>query len=640
MCGIAVIATLNGAPIDTAALDRMSAALVHRGPDQEGRGLYQGAALRAGLASRRLSILDLSAAGRMPLTNEDGTLALVYNGEVYNHGDLRGDLIARGHVYRSATDSETLVHAYEAYGLDFLTRLNGMFAFALYDAARDRLILARDPMGIKPLYYHWDGERLLAASELGALLASGLIPRQLDTDALSVYLSLGYVASPYCLCAGVRKLEPAGILILDADGLRLGSYWSPAEALHHLNGASPVRDADWITGTRSALTGAVRRQLMSDVPVGVFLSGGLDSTLVAALAVHEQRAPMASFSVGFTGADGALDGGSPFNQDVLHARRVAQALGTDHHEVLVRADSGVADLLRTSLRGLDEPTWEPSFTSLNLLAEAARQHGAIVVLTGDGSDELFGGYPWHRAALDHVRYERLPFLRALLPLVSAAAGRATLGEKARQLAPKLHAPRADYYRLTFDIVAASDKAALLKPEARSTHDPVTPLIEARIRQAGARELADLSGTLDLLLWVRDHFNQRVDRMSMQHSVEARVPFQDLEVVALALRMPMRFKLKHPRGKYPLREAFGDVLPDHVLTRAKRPFATPTAGWLRGPLRPLLESTLDARRLSASPLDGAAVAGLVRAYLAGDDRHAYRMWMLLNFQLWYEAVMQS
>jgi asparagine synthase (glutamine-hydrolysing) len=638
MCGIAVIAAL-GLPVDAAALDRMGAAIGHRGPDQDGKGLYQGAALNIGLVSKRLSILDLSEAGRMPLTNEDGTVAIVYNGEVYNHDALRRDLTARGHVYRSATDTETLVHAYEAYGLDFLTRLNGMFAFALYDAPRDRLLLARDPLGIKPLYYHWDGQRLLAASELRALLASGLIPRRLDYEALNVYLSLGYVASPYCLCAGVRKLEPGSLLILDADGLRHGTYWSPADLLA---GDAPLATTDggWIGCTRDTLSGAVRRQLMSDVPVGVFLSGGLDSTLIAALAVREQRAPMASFSVGFTGADGHLDEASPFNQDLLHARRVAQALGTDHHEALVRADGGVEALLCASIAGLDEPTWEPSFTSLNLLAEAAREHGAIVILTGDGGDELFGGYPWHRAALAHMRYERVPLLKALLPLVSAAAGRSTLGEKARQMRPKLNAPRAQYYRLTFDIVPEADKAALLKPGTRVSGDPVTALIETRIAQSGQHDLADLSGALDLLLWVREHFNHRVDRMSMQHSVEARVPFQDLDVVALALRMPMRFKLKHPRGKYPLREAFADVLPEHVLNRAKRPFSTPTSGWLRGPLRPLLEATLAPHHLTDSPLDGGAVAGLVRDFLAGEDRLAYRMWMLLNLQLWLDGVLST
>ncbi|MBK9121843.1 MAG: asparagine synthase (glutamine-hydrolyzing) [Chloroflexi bacterium] len=633
MCGIAAIAALN-APIDMDMLARMAHAISHRGPDQDGIAQFEAGPLHAGLGSKRLSIIDLSEAGRMPLSNEDGSIWIVYNGELYNHPEMRAALEARGHVFRSNSDTETVVHAYEEYGDAFLEQLNGMFALALFDQREQRLIVARDPLGIKPVYYHWNGNRLLLASELRALLASCDIEREMDPTALGLYLSLGYVPSPHSLVRGVRKLEPGTYLVLDSGGMRTERYWtSPA----------PQPQADIPTSVqrvREAVTGAVRRQLMSDVPIGVFLSGGLDSTLIAHLAMRDHNGPMASFSIGFPDAAGRVDETSIYNRDLIHARQVARDLGMDHHELLVSPTLDVPDLLVRSVVGLDEPTWEPSFTSLNLLAAEARKHGAIVILTGDGSDELFGGYPWHTAAFRHQTLERIPALRAALPLLERIGRGRTLGIKARDLRTKLHAPVSTYYRYTFELLTEAEKQALVPRDfaPQVTDEAVEALVNDRLSGLGTLELPDALALLDLLLWVREQFNHRVDRMTMLHSIEARVPLQDLEVVRAALSVPLRTRLHGGQSKYLLREAFKDVVPDHVLNRPKRPFSTPTEGWLRGPLRPLIHELLSGPHLDGTVLNPESTAALVGRFFAGDDRLSFKVWALLNLQIWYDHVM--
>ncbi|MBW7879979.1 MAG: asparagine synthase (glutamine-hydrolyzing) [Anaerolineae bacterium] len=633
MCGITAIAALN-LPIDMDMLARMTHAISHRGPDQDGAAQYEAGSLCAGLGSKRLSIIDLSEAGRMPLSNEDGSIWIVYNGELYNHPELRVTLEARGHVFRSNSDTETIVHAYEEYGDAFLERLNGMFALALFDQHKQRLVVARDPLGIKPVYYHWDGGRLLLASELRALLASCDIKREIDPAALGLYLSLGYVPSPYSLVCGVRKLEPGAYLVLDSGGLHSERYWTPPAPEPHADLSTAVQHI------RATVTGAVRRQLMSDVPIGVFLSGGLDSTLIAHLAVRDHNGPIASFSIGFPDAAGRVDETSIYNRDLIHARQVARDLGMDHHELLVSPTLDVPDLLVRSVVGLDEPTWEPSFTSLNLLAAEARKHGAIVILTGDGSDELFGGYPWHTAAFRHQTLERVPALRTVLPLLKRIGRGRTLGIKARDLRAKLHAPVSTYYRYTFELLTGAEKQALVPRSFIShvTDEAVEALINSRLAGVGELSLSDALALLDLLLWVREQFNHRVDRMTMMHSVEARVPLQDLEVVRAALSVPLRTRLHGGRAKYLLREAFKDVVPEHVLNRPKRPFSTPTEGWLRGPLRPLIRDLLSAPHLDGSVLNPETTAALTNRFLSGDDRLSFKVWALLNFQIWYDHVM--
>lgn len=627
MCGIAGIVRLDGG-IEYENLEAMCERIHHRGPDAGGIYTEVSDDFWVGIGSRRLSIIDLSAAGNMPMSSENDDVWIAYNGELYNHQALRRELLAKGHVYRSQTDTETIIHAYEEYGVAALQRFNGMFAFVIYDRAHSRVLIARDQMGIKPLYYTWDGVTLRFASELKALTSA---ETRVNPTALSLYFSLGYVPAPYTLIEGVHKLPAGSYLMLENGQLHQGTYWSPTVSAEE-NGRSGI---DYVARTRQVMEDAVVRQLMSDVPVGVFLSGGIDSTLVAAVAKKHHNEALNTFSVGFESGHGTPQEEALYNQDMLFARQVADQLGTRHHEILIPSGTRIIDLLTSTISFMDEPVWETSFVSLHMMSKLAREHGVIVVLTGDGGDELFAGYPWYEGARRfETYYSRIPFLKSMLPLLSAVSGDSTIGVKARDLHRKLGQDEVTRYRMNYDIFSETDKHRLFR---QTGTDPLVDFITPRLAATGARDLPQKLAMMDLMLWVREHFNQRVDRMSMMNSIEARVPFQDVEVVNFALSVPMSVKMQGGVGKYLLREAFKDVIPDVVLQRPKRPFATPTQSWLRGPLRDFVQDTLSPSAVDlAGLLDTQMVRSLVDDFMAGDNSPSFKIWALLNFQIWYEA----
>jgi asparagine synthase (glutamine-hydrolysing) len=636
MCGIVGIVDYQQS-VHLATIKAMCQAIEHRGPDHSGCYIDQNSTFAVGLGSQRLSIVDLSAAGNQPITNETEDIWIVYNGELYNHIELRRELEARGHHYRSHADTETIVHAYEEYGTACLQRLNGMFAFALYDTRRQLVILARDPMGIKPLYYTWDGNRLIFGSELRGLFAATNNVPAVNPTALSLYLSLGYIPSPHCIFNGIHKLPPGASLVIENKQLRIDLFWTP-----QIQETSTVNlePAALVETTRSVIEDAVIRQLMSDVPVGVFLSGGLDSSIITVLAQRHHSALMDTFSVGFADAQGELDSDDLYNQDLVHAREVAHALGTRHHEVIVPTDGGIADLLQATLTHIDEPVWESSFVSLHLMSKLARQHGVIVVLTGDGGDELFAGYPWYFSAQRFQRYQKVPFMRLALPLLSTIGGKGTLGVKARDLQQRLVQDDMGRYRINYDIFSEQEKGELLTPEilAGLAIDPVNHHVRELLSDSGADTLLEKLAVADLALWVREHFNQRVDRMSMMNSVEARVPLQDMKVVEFALGVPMPLKMRNGKSKYLLREAFQADLPSAVLKRPKRPFATPAWTWLRKPLRVFVMDMLSADSVRAvGLLNPEAVQHIVTKFMNGDDRLAFKVWTLLNLHVWYHSA---
>lgn len=638
MCGIAGIASTK-TQINVADLHQMCAAITHRGPDQSGTYVNHHETLSVGLGSRRLSILDLSEAGRMPMCNEDSSIFITYNGEIYNHQAIRREMISSGHIYKSNTDTETILHAYETYGLDCLDRFNGMFAFALYDQSRQRLILARDQMGIKPLYYYYDENTLYFCSELKALMTLPQIPHTLDIEAVSLYLSLGYVPSPYCMYQGIRKLEPGTALVFEGGEVRLHHFWNPQLNVNGASSNGAKSKAQLLQHTRTVIEGAVERQLMSDVPVGVFLSGGIDSSLITMLAQRFHDGPLNTFSIGFADAKGDVDIESPYNLDLYYARKVSEAAGTAHHEIILSATDDIAELLVESVIGLDEPTWETSFISLRLLARLARENGAIVVLTGDGGDELFAGYPWYKAAHDFQIYDRIPGLKQVLPILEMLGGQRTIAIKARDLRRRLGQSDMHYYRASFDIFSTQDKQALL---SQTLHDdPVDTVVANLFTNLQTNSLAEKLGVIDLTLWVREHFNQRVDRMSMLSSVEARVPLQDLEVVNFALSLPFSEKQPNGQAKYLLRKAFEDVLPPAILQRTKRPFSTPTESWLHTELRSFVLETLSEQNVRQSGvLRPEAVTQLVTEFMNGNHKLSFKLWTLLNFQLWYQHQSHS
>lgn len=633
MCGIAGIIDLQGIVRPETVL-AMCRAIEHRGPDHSGQFQHTSQGMSVGLGSQRLSIIDLSTAGNQPISNEANDIWIVYNGELYNHAELRRELEARGHRYRSHTDTETIIHAYEEYGIDCLSRFNGMFAFALYDQRRNEVVLARDPMGVKPLYYRWQGRQLAFSSELCGLIEA--FPGEsfsTDPAALSIYLSFGYVPSPFCIYEGVKKLPPGASMILKDQELRTAYYWTPQP----LAATQPVPAiTDLVSQTQALVESAVRRQLMSDVPVGVFLSGGLDSSIVTMLAQRHHGQAMDTFSIGFADERGEIDTTDLYNQDLVHARIVSNAFGTRHHEIVFPAGDGIASQFEAAMGHIDEPVWETSFVSIQLMAQLARSNGVKVVLTGDGGDELFAGYPWYAGFSRFQRIRRLPFLRAGLPLLSMAARGSTLGIKARDLRLRLDRDEVGHYQHHHEIFSESLKHELIRPDASAApiSDPVRPFIDELIRRTKPHSLLEMIAVIDLSLWVREHFNQRVDRMTSMHSVEARVPLQDMEVVRFALSIPMTIKLKKRQPKYLLREAFGADLPSAVMKRPKRPFATPTWSWLRGPLRSYTLELLSPRAVHAGGLlDADTVHRIVTAFMAGDDSHAFRVWTLINLAAW-------
>ncbi len=637
MCGIFGIVRF-GAPIHDDP-QRLFEAIRHRGPDDSGIYTDQTDALSVLLGSVRLSIIDLSPAGHMPMPNENNDIWLTYNGELYNHLDLRQPLIERGHVYRSRSDTETIIHAYEEYGTAALNQFNGMFALALYDRPRGRVLLARDPMGIKPLYYTWNAQTCFFASELKTLLAHPDVNATLDPNALELFFSLGYPPpSPNTMFSGIHKLEPGAFAILENGQFHTDLYWEPRFTPR----AKPWSQPELIERTRSVIEGAVERQLMSDVPVGVFLSGGIDSTLITALAQRYHSQAMDTFSVGFGDENGVVDETSFNNFDYFHARQAAAQIGTRHHAVVMRGDGSIRDLLMESLQYMDEPAWETSFISLRLMSQLARQHGVIVVLTGDGGDELFAGYPWYGGIDRAERLAQMPFIRPALSMVGALGGNRTPAVKARDLLSKLGRDDVSKYRMNFDLMSQPQRESLFMPDLRAQmhNRPVEAIIE-RIFARSDDVLAGKFSLVDLSLWVREHFNLRVDRMTMMNSIEGRVPLQDLNVVNFALSIPINAKMPRWRSKYLLREAFADVLPENVLKRKKRPFSTPTVNWLHTVLRPLVEESLSERQVRATGLfDPAVVRGIVDAFYAGDQRFAYRVWALLIFQLWHDVYVTN
>ena len=631
MCGVvAIVDTMGSTPLDR--IEAMRAAIAHRGPDHGGMLLRRLPWGVVGLGAQRLSILDLSPLGAMPMCNEDETVWLVYNGEIYNHEEVRADLERRGHRYRSRTDTETVIHAYEEYGPNCFARFNGMFACIILDERRGQIVVARDRTGIKPLYYAEGGGRLLCASELKALTSTGLIAPEIDATSLDRYLGLGYVPAPYSLIRGVQKL-PAGTYGLFEDGqLRLTRYWRPAAT-----GQTMARSwHETVAATRAAVAGAVRRQLMSDVPVGVMLSGGLDSTIVAAVANGAATAPLHTFSIGFATGHSALE--PIYNHDREYAARVAATLGTMHHEI-VATDSDVLGLegqLRHLAAALDEPVWEPSFLSIYLISTLAREHGVKVLLSGDGSDELFGGYPWHPALRRLDALERVPGLGGPLALAARAPLPASVGARARDLARKYRRGDLATYHLQYDIFDSPERARLLGRVP--TDDPLDDLLVPLLGAIGSGSRATRFALAEFVLWVGEHFNQRLDRMAMAASVEGRVPFQDNEVIDLALALPIGEKLRGGESKAPLRAAFADLVPDFVAGRPKRPFAAPATAWMQGALRPLILAALaPGGGAELAGLDPAALAPIRERYRTGLPVRQEQIWAMLNLALWAEGL---
>ncbi len=633
MCGIVGVFNFGATPRDERDdVTRMRDAMVHRGPDDE--GLYQTRDRRVTLGHRRLSIVDLSADGRQPMSNEDGTVWLTFNGEIYNYRELRRELEGRGHGFRSRTDAEVIVHLYEDAGLDAVTRLDGMFGLGLWDEGRRRLLLVRDRLGKKPLYYMSAGGRLLFASEIKALLRHPDVGRDIDPQALDLFLTFSSVPAPLTLFAGIRKLPPAHLLTCDERGdLAVRRYWSPLDAVW----PGRVDEQEAVERVRALLQSAVSKRLMSDVPVGCFLSGGLDSSTIVALMSAHMDQPLRTFSVGFEGF-----GPAERFHDLPHARRVAARFGCDHSEVMVTA-ADCQQYLPELVREQDEPLGDPACVPMHFAAAAAHKAGIRVVLVGEGSDEVFGGYD-DMVKILATSLPRWNGVRRLPRVIRAGLHRASrlLGAPAGRVDVLRRAAQGDPLYWGLDVVFwDSEKDALLRPEARALMGPGASAVVRRLyaelqaRQPAADALQQMS-YVELSNRLPELLLMRVDKISMARSLEARAPFLDYRLVEYALSLPLSLKIAGRRTKHVLKEAVKPFVPTDIIDRAKQGFSVPLPRWLANELAPWAES-----RIRHSPLhrrgffDVDAIDRLWRAHRAGAADHSFDLWCLLNLTAWYE-----
>lgn len=626
MCGICGIYNRErGHAVAGADIQAMCDAIIHRGPDDEGQYI-QGP---VGLGMRRLAIIDL-ATGRQPILNEEGDAVIVLNGEIYNYLELRRDLESCGHHFRTRSDTEAVLHAYEEYGEECPSYLNGMFAFAIWDEKRQRLFIARDRIGKKPLYYHFDGKRLVFASEIKAILRLREIPREVDPRALDAYLTFEYIPAPLSIFKSIRKLPQGHWLSLDRQGLQIRRYW------RLLYRASAKAEADLAAEFLDLLRDAVRIRLMSEVPLGAFLSGGLDSSAVVAMMSQTATAGVKSYSIGFDNAT--------YNE-LPWARLVARHFGTEHHEEIITPDA--VGLTERIVRQLDEPLGDFSVFPTWMVSEMARKH-VTVVLSGDGGDELLGGYETYIAERTARRYARLPgWLRkgaieplvALLPPTEKKKG---FINKSRRFIEGCRLP-ADLQHVRWMIFLQEAEKRLLYSGALrgelTAHDPY-----GFIRQAfaGCDSPAPLDQQeyVDIVTYLADDIMVKVDRMSMAVSLEARAPFLDYRLVEFCASLPPHLRLNGKRSKYIFKEAFRGILPDEILDRRKEGFSIPIKSWMKGELKPMLLEFLSPRALAETGwFDSAHVQRLIGEHLAGRENHSHRLWALLMFQMWHHEYMR-
>jgi asparagine synthase (glutamine-hydrolysing) len=633
MCGIAGAIWLNpDKALEPSSLQRMMDVLRHRGPD--GQGTYfssqrrvqepSDAAPGVALGHRRLAIIDLST-GQQPMTNEDQTVWITFNGEIYNFRELRSRLESSGHRFQTQSDTEVIVHLYEAEGLDFVTHLNGMFALALWDANRRQLILARDRLGEKPLVYREEPGRLLFASELKALLEAPGVGRELDPEAIDAYLTYQYVPHPRTIYRGICKLPPGHMAVYREGRLDVRPYWSPDFQVEE-----DRPEQEYIEELREVLTSAVRLRLESDVPLGAFLSGGTDSTIIVGLMQKLSAQPVRTFSIGFP---------APEYDETRYARIVAERFGTIHTEMRVEPDA-MAVLPKLAWH-FDEPFADSSAVPTWYVSEVTRRH-VTVALTGDGGDELFAGYSRYKAVWVAHAFDRLPamirplFTGRFWQWLPTSARQKSFRRQFRRFVEMLDLPPLARYLQWIAIFNDVRRANLYSGEFLAQLGGSQPLdfLASQAARSSSRDPVTNASLTDLATYLPCDLMTKVDIASMAHSLETRPPFLDPRVVELAARMPCRYKFRRGQGKRILRKAFADLLPPAVVRRPKMGFGVPLDQWFRGPLREFTrEILLDRKTLARGFFRPESVKQLVQEHLIGRFDHSYRLWALLFFELW-------
>jgi len=625
MCGIAGLATAGETP-PRERVAAMCDVIRHRGPD--GEGIHVGPGV--GIGMRRLAIIDL-VTGDQPVSNTAGTIHAVFNGEIYNYRELRRDLQARGHVFRSQGDSEVIPHLVEEYGLDALERLNGMFAIAVWDARQRSLLLARDRAGIKPLYYSLRGSTLYFGSEVKCILAAGGSAREIDPAGVDQLLTFEYTATPTTLLRDVHKLPAGGWLRWHEGRVEQGTYWRPRRA-------QPWHDEpehETAERVRRTLTTAVERQLVSDVPLGAFLSGGIDSSiLVAAMAEVSPRPPQ-TFSVGFS--DSSYD-------ELAHARLVAKHCGTEHHEEVLTPD--YLAMVPEVMGQLDQPIADFSVFPTLLVSRMARRN-VTVALSGDGGDELFGGYDayvadqWSQRTIDRLPAAGRALAQAVAERIPFGTGKRGLGNQVRRFVEGACLP-AEWQHMRWMVFATqAQREALYTPEFRaSLPGDSGDVIRACLDNGTADRLGNQSWC-DFRFYMRENILPKVDLMSMAVSLEARVPYLDNDVVDLAMSLPAHLRIRGGVRKYILKKAFAGRLPQATLKRGKEGFSVPIKNWLNAQWNGLMHDLLDPARLRrAGFFQPAAVTRLVAEHEARTHNHSHLLWAIMVFELWRDRHLQG
>ena len=627
MCGICGSVRLRESfAIRRETLQRMNDVIFHRGPDDE--GFY--VSPDAGLAMRRLSIIDLSG-GHQPIQNEDGTLHIVFNGEIYNFQELRQTLEEAGHTFKTHSDTEAILHGYEEYGADVLHRLRGMFAFAIWNSLDKTLFLARDRAGKKPLHYYCDGEKFVFGSEIKSLLQCEHVPRRVNLDALDRFLTFEYIPAPETIFQEIHKLPAGYFLRLEKGEITLRQYWDNLPVI-------PEERDEQFYAQRLAelLEEAVKIRLISDVPLGALLSGGIDSSAVVGFMAKHSAAPVKTFSIGFE---------EQTYNELEYARAVSKHFGTDHHELIIKPDA--IELTETLVKMLDEPFGDFSIFPTYLVSKMAREH-VTVALSGDGGDELFAGYDTYIADRMARTYQHVPaWLRR--GVIERAAGllppspkKKGLINRAKRFVEGASLPPELMHTRWMTFLRTEEKRRLyagdlLNAFARgNTYAPIHRYFEQANR--GVTPLARQE-YVDIKTYLPDDIMVKVDRMSMTPSLEARAPFLDHKVMEFAAAIPTELKLKGMTTKYILKKAVADLLPEKILTRGKEGFSIPIKHWLANELRPLLLDTLSADRIARRGYFQAdEVQRLVMEHLNGWQNHSHRLWALMVFEIWHQAYL--
>jgi len=628
MCGIFGKIYFDPArPVERKVVDGACAALVHRGPD--GQGIL--CERNAGLGHRRLAIIDV-AGGAQPMSTQDGRFSVTYNGEIYNFRELRLELRAKGYRFQTESDTEVLLYAYAEWGSKCVERLNGMFAFGLWDRKEQALLLARDRLGIKPLYFHVSSQGVTFASEMGAMLQDLDVPRRINAQAVSDYLSLGYILAPKTIFRDVQKLSPGHLMVCARQHVELQSYWDLASRI--IEGSQANREmAENQLRCRlyEKLERTVSGQMVSDVPVGAFLSGGVDSSAVTGFMVAQGAGPVRTFSIGFE---------EPSYSELIYAREVAEFLNTEHNDRIVRQD--MESLVPQLASSAGEPFGDSSFLPTYLVAGLAREY-VKVVLSGDGGDETFAGYDTYLADRLHGVYNWTPKLlkRWLIePAVRAlpvTLRKVSFDYKARQFiaAGDMSSEQAHYsWR---ELFSEQEQREYLPQEFLDEAGDYRPfqVFERYFREVRDADPLAQAQYVDVKTWLADDILVKVDRASMAHGVETRVPLLDHELVEFGLSLPTRLKIRGWQKKYLLKKTVLPLLPKKIVYRKKSGFNSPVGPWLRGRLRTLCEDAILSHD-TLVPLDRPKLRGLLKEHIEGRKDHGYRLWALLMLRLWAQG----